>query len=96
MVRISDHPNNRLRRGDAASLAPRLQWAPTVAAAGGRFGADYLIVERRPGAPLSRWWPDLTMAQRHEAIRQLMSAVRTIHSTQAPRALLASRTAPTF
>lgn len=88
VVRINRHPNNRLRR-EAMLLRslPDYPWKPDVVSAGGQFGSDYLIVARKPGSPLSRWWPDLTMDQRYDAITQLVAAMKVIHSTQAPRSI---------
>ena len=86
VVRINRHPNNRLRR-EATLLRsiPEYPWKPRVVSTGGEFGSDYLIVARKPGSPLSRWWPDLTMDQRHKAVSQLVDAMKVIHNTQAPR-----------
>ncbi|MEZ5378006.1 MAG: aminoglycoside phosphotransferase family protein [Acidimicrobiales bacterium] len=85
VVRVNRHPNQRLRR--EALLCrhlPDAPWAPDVLAYGGEVGADYLIVRRRPGAPLSRWWPDLSSNMRRDAVRQLCTALAVLHETQTP------------
>lgn len=85
VVRVNRQPNQRLRR--EALLCrhlPEVPWAPQVLAYGGEVGADYLIVRRRPGMTLSRWWPDLTQDRRRSAITQLAAALRTLHSTPTP------------
>ncbi len=85
VVRVNRHPNQRLHR--EALLCRHLPdepWAPEVLAYGGEIGADYLVVKRQPGAPLSRWWPGLSTNVRRDAIRQLCSALTVIHETQTP------------
>ncbi len=85
VVRVNRHPNQRLRR--EALLCrhlPDAPWAPEVLAYGGEVGADYLVVKRQPGLPLSRWWPDMSPAMRREAVRQLCEALAVIHETHTP------------
>lgn len=85
VVRINRQPDQRLRREAALarSLPAELGYPPIVAY-GGELGADWLIVERRPGQPLSRWWPDQPVEHRREAIRQLAARLRLLHRTEAP------------
>jgi len=88
VVRINREPNQRLKR--EAQIYPHLPqgpWTPRMVAVGGEVGADYLIVERKPGAPLAHFWPDLTMGQRRDAVRQLAECLRQIHATPAPRGI---------
>ncbi len=85
VVRVNRHPNQRLRR--EALLCRHLpdeRWAPEVLAYGGEVGADYLVVRRRPGVPLSRWWPGFSQGQRRSAMRQVADALRTLHHTPTP------------
>lgn len=85
VVRVNSVPNNRLRReADLARALPEEVGYPEVLAYGGDIGADYLILRRVPGQPLSRWWPNLTQGQRRAAIDQLAAKLRAIHSTVAP------------
>lgn len=85
VVRINRQPDQRLRREAvlARALPPELGY-PTIVGYGGELGADWLIVERRPGQPLSRCWPDLSTEARREAIRQLAERLRLLHATEAP------------
>lgn len=85
VVRVNRQPNQRLRR--EALLCRHLPdepWAPEVLAYGGELGSDYLVVARRPGAPLSRWWPDLSTNTRREAVRQVCAALAILHATPTP------------
>jgi aminoglycoside phosphotransferase (APT) family kinase protein len=59
-----------------------------VVAHGDRLGADYLIVTRRPGRPLSRCWPTMDRSQRHRAIRQFTSCLVDLHQTRNDGALV--------
>lgn len=85
VVRVNSLPNNRLRReADLASKLPPEVGYPRIIAYGGDLGADYLVLERLDGHPLSRWWPRMTHGQRREAIRQLAHKLAAIHATPAP------------
>ena len=85
VVRVNSLPNNRLRREAAlASVLPPQVDYPPIVAYGGELGADYLVLGRRPGHPLSRWWPGMHQNQRREAIRQLSEKLSIIHHTVAP------------
>lgn len=85
VVRINRQPDQRLRREAALAraLPPELGY-PTIVSYGGELGADWLIVERRPGQPLSRCWPDLSPELRRESIHQLAERLRLLHRTEAP------------
>jgi hygromycin-B 7''-O-kinase len=88
VVRVNRQPDQRLRREALlCEYLPHASWAPRVVAYGGEFGADYLIVERLPGAPLGRFWPDMTVAQRRSAIEQLGAATRELHQVRTPARL---------
>lgn len=88
VVRVNREPNQRLRREAAlvAELPPR-SWAPKVIGHGGEVGADYLIVARRPGQPLSRAWPSMQPRDRRFAIAQLAEALDDLHHTPTPEAV---------
>lgn len=82
IVRVNATPTDRLRR--EAMLAPRLPATvgyPGIIAYGGEVGADFLILERVRGHPLSRWWPGMPTELRREAIRQLAVRLRAVHAT---------------
>lgn len=84
VVRINAQPNDRLRR--EASLARRLPDAvgyPRILSYGGEVGADFLVLERVPGHPLSRWWPGMDRDQRRSAISQVADRLRAVHRTDA-------------
>lgn len=85
VVRVNREPNQRLRREAAlVTKLPQRSWAPRVVGHGGELGADYLIVARRPGQPLSRAWPTMAPRDRRFAIAQLAEALDDIHNTPAP------------
>ncbi len=84
-IRINRHPNQRLRReARLCSHLPHKPWAPEVLSHGGEIGADFLIVRRKPGGPLSRAWPEMSLEQRRHSIRQLGEALHELHSTPTP------------
>lgn len=85
VVRVNREPNQRLRREAALCRAlPIRSWTPRVVAHGGEVGADYLIVVRRPGQPLSRAWPAMSQQLRQRAIQQLGQALSDLHETLVP------------
>ena len=88
VVRVNREPNQRLRR-EAALVAelPMRSWTPRVLGHGGDIGADYLIVARRPGQPLSRCWPLMPPRDRRFAIAQLAEALDDLHNTAAPQSV---------
>ncbi len=85
VVRVNSLPNNRLRREAelARSLPPEVGY-PRIISYGGELGADYLVLERLPGHPLSRWWPGMSEAQRRSSISQLAEKLHAVHRTPAP------------
>ncbi len=85
VVRVNREPNQRLRREAelVAELPPR-SWTPRIIGHGGDVGADYLIVARRPGRPLSRAWPNMAPRDRRFAIAQVAEALDDLHNTPAP------------
>ncbi len=88
VVRVNRRPNQRLRR--EAILGPTLPAEigyPMVVAYGGQMGADYLVLLRVPGRPLAHCWPEMTIAARRDAIRQLASKLRRLHETPGPAQL---------
>lgn len=85
VVRVNREPNQRLRReAELVAELPIRTWTPRVLGHGGDIGADYLIVARRPGQPLSRCWPSMTARDRRFAIAQLAEALDDLHSTPTP------------
>ena len=85
VIRINSRPNQRLRRELLlyASL-PQAPWAPVAVHAGGEFGSDYLIVERKPGETLSRSWLTMDRAARQRATTQLAEVLQHLHTTETP------------
>ena len=84
-VRVNRHPNQRLRR--EAILGPSLPAEigyPLVVSYGGKMGADYLVLRRVPGKPLSRCWPDMSVDQRRYAIKQIARKLQRLHQTPGP------------
>jgi aminoglycoside phosphotransferase len=85
VIRVNRRLDPRLRR--EAALAPHLPpevGYPEIIAYGGKPGADWLIVKRVPGTVLSRCWPDMTVLERREAIRQLAERLRALHLATTP------------
>lgn len=88
VVRVNREPNQRLRREAALVEAlPNRSWTPKIIGHGGDIGADYLIVARRPGQPLSRAWPTMRPRDRRFAIAQLAEALDDLHNTATPAAV---------
>ncbi len=84
VVRINALPNDRLRReATLARLLPAEVGYPPIIAYGGEVGADFLVLERVAGHPLSRWWPGMRPDQRRDAISQLAARLRAVHGTSA-------------
>ena len=83
VVRVNSKLDHRLRReADLARILPAAVRYPRVIAYGGEIGADWLILERVPGRPLSRCWPDLDLDQRRAAIAELAVMLRAVHQTK--------------
>jgi aminoglycoside phosphotransferase (APT) family kinase protein len=85
VVRVNRQPNQRLRR--EAQLGPSLPAEvgyPTIVAYGGQLGADWLVVRRVRGNPLSRCWPTMTAFQRRAAVSQLAGMLQALHRTRCP------------
>jgi hygromycin-B 7''-O-kinase len=85
VIRMNLQPDQRLRREAtlAAALPSEIGYPPVVAY-GGDMGSEWLLLERIPGQPLSRCWPDLTLAQRRLAISQLAARLKVLHGCRAP------------
>lgn len=95
VVRINTRASHRLRREALLyEHLPQHHWSPRLAATGGETGADYLIVERKPGAPLAHAWPELTTIQRRRAIEQLAGGLQAIHATPTPDNVPRLKTTP--
>lgn len=84
IVRVNSKPSDRLRReAHLARLLPAEVGYPRIIAYGGEVGADFLIMERVAGHPLSRWWPGMDIEHRRAASAQLAAKLRAVHSTPA-------------
>jgi hygromycin-B 7''-O-kinase len=85
VVRVNRQPNQRLRREAALGpLLPAEVGYPAIEAYGGQLGADWLIVHRVPGRPLSRCWPGMTRDERRRAVGQVADKLRALHQFQCP------------
>ncbi|HEY5156092.1 MAG TPA: aminoglycoside phosphotransferase family protein [Acidimicrobiales bacterium] len=85
VVRVNRQANQRLRR--EASIGPLLPAEvgyPAIEAYGGQLGADWLIVHRVPGRPLSRCWPGMTRDERRRAVSQIATMLRELHQFDCP------------
>lgn len=90
IVRISRTGNGRLiREAELCGALPDLAWTPEIIAFGSVNGADYLIVRRKSGSTLARWWPDMRQSQRQDAVEQLGNCMRAIHFADVPAGLAA-------
>lgn len=88
VVRINRKATGRLHReATLAPLLPRSTGYPGIVASGGGGNLDWLIVRRRPGAPLAHAWPTMTRAERRAAVHQIASGLRQIHATRTPAGL---------
>ncbi|MGF1598538.1 MAG: phosphotransferase family protein [Acidimicrobiales bacterium] len=85
VVRVSDQSKNRLaREGALYRHLPTAPWRPALIAAGQQAGADYVIVERKPGRPLAHAWPSLSVMERRRAVGQLARCLRELHAVTTP------------
>lgn len=85
IVRLNRRVDHRLER--EAMLAPFLPQElgyPPIVHYGGEIGADHLIVRRVPGRVLSQCWPQMSAADRQEAIKQLAAMLRSLHGFVCP------------
>ncbi len=86
VVRVNRDLSLRLQREAVLSQClPEEVGYPQVIQYGGEVGNDWLVTERVPGKPLSRWWPTMTPSARREAVRQLAARIRAVHQTPCPR-----------
>jgi hygromycin-B 7''-O-kinase len=85
VVRVNRQPNQRLRREAALGpLLPPEVGYPAIEAYGGQLGADWLIVHRVPGQPLSRSWPGMTRDERRRSLGQIADMLRALHQFDCP------------
>lgn len=85
VVRVNRRPDQRLRREAALGpLLPAEVGYPTIEAYGGQLGADWLIVHRVPGRPLSRCWPRMTRDERRRAVGQIADKLSALHQFDCP------------
>ena len=85
VVRVNRRPNQRLRREAALGpLLPREVGYPEIEAYGGELGADWLVLHRIPGGPLSRAWPGMTREERRRAVGQIADKLRALHHFDCP------------
>ncbi len=85
VIRLNRNGRDRLIREARLCLAlPVLEWTPEIVDYGHLDRTAYLIVRRKRGMTLARWWPDMRASQRRQAIEQLARCLRAIHSTAVP------------
>ncbi|MEL7158421.1 MAG: phosphotransferase, partial [Actinomycetota bacterium] len=95
VIRTSKGMDDRLsREAMVYPHLPRHQWTPVEVATGTEVGADFLIIERKPGRPLAHVWPELTPAQRRYAVHQLGAYLSLLHRTATPPDLPRLRRCP--
>ncbi|MEZ5204104.1 MAG: aminoglycoside phosphotransferase family protein [Acidimicrobiales bacterium] len=86
VVRVNRDASLRLHREAVLSqVLPDEVGYPTLIQHGGETGSDWLVVTRLPGVPLSRAWPEMSVASRREAVRQVATRLRAVHATRCPR-----------
>lgn len=84
VIRINRKATGRLRReAYLAECLPMTTGYPGIVAAGER-GGDWLVMHRRPGAPLAHSWPTMGNQDRKRATFQIARCLREIHETHAP------------
>ena len=85
IVRMNRRQDHRLEREALlAPFLPRELGYPPIVHYGGEIGADHLVVQRVPGRVLSQCWPQMSVADRQEAVKQLAAMLRALHSFQCP------------
>lgn len=86
VVRVNRDAGFRLHREAVLShvLPPEVGY-PELVQHGGEVGDDWLVLERKPGIPLSRAWPSMTDADRRLAVSQVAVRLKAVHSTPCPR-----------
>lgn len=85
VVRLNRDASPRLHREALLSqVLPEEVGYPPMVQYGGEVGNDWLISQRVPGGPLSRWWPTMSVAERREAVRQMAARLRAVHRTPCP------------
>src|SRR5690606_37434056 len=86
VVRVNRDASLRLHREAVLSqILPEEVGYPDLIQHGGEVGSDWLVAQRLPGIPLSRAWPNLSTAERREAVRLLAVRLRAVHATTCPR-----------
>ena len=82
VVRISAHPDSRRLRYESllATYLPDSVKYPEIVTYGRADFAEWLVVRRVQGEPLSRAWPDMTERQRHDAVTSIGLALRDLHA----------------
>jgi aminoglycoside phosphotransferase (APT) family kinase protein len=86
VVRVNRDASMRLYREAVLSqVLPDEVGYPALVQHGGEVGSDWLVLERLPGLPLSRAWPELSVDSRRRAVRQIAERLRAVHSTRCPR-----------
>lgn len=89
VVRLNRSHDSRLSRESMLARAlPRKVGYPRIVASGAAHGEDWLVVERVPGSPLAHQWPEMAVAERREAVRQIASRMAALHATPVPAGLL--------
>lgn len=82
VLRISSHPDDERLRYEsllAAHLPPSVKYPPIVTYSRSDF-AEWLILRRVPGEPLSKAWPTMSERQRYDAVTQIGHALRDLHA----------------
>ena len=87
VVRINRRPDQRLRReGLLCRALPDERYFPHVLGYAGETGYDFVVVERKPGVPVSRAWPTMNQARRREFTREFSKALKILHAVPTPSA----------
>ena len=87
VLRISPSPVSRRLEHEAtvASVLPSEVLYPHVLGHGRGPLGEWLLLQRVPGRPLSRTWPEMTENERRRAVTQLADAMRALHSVVLPQ-----------
>ena len=86
VIRISANPDSRRLRYESllAAHLPKAVKYPEIVTYGRSNVAEWLIVRRVEGEPLSRAWPEMSERQRRDAVEEIGGALRELHQVAVP------------
>lgn len=84
VIRVSADPEVRRLHYESllATYLPEAVGYPEILAYGRADFAEWLIIDRVKGEPLSRAWPEMSARHRHSAIEELAHRLRALHQVK--------------